>query len=41
MEEGMGTFYPGERSAAAKQYNMENGMTVDETIWQRILQLLK
>ncbi|MFK7935416.1 MAG: 3-dehydro-L-gulonate 2-dehydrogenase [Saprospiraceae bacterium] len=41
MQKGDRTYYPGERSAAAKKRNLENGMEVDSGIWQNILDLLK
>lgn len=41
IQAGARTYYPGERSAAAKLYNDENGMTVDEGIWRSIMDILK
>ncbi|MFK7981046.1 MAG: 3-dehydro-L-gulonate 2-dehydrogenase [Saprospiraceae bacterium] len=41
MQKGTRTYYPGERSAAARKINAKNGMKVDEVIWQNILNLLK
>jgi 3-dehydro-L-gulonate 2-dehydrogenase len=35
------TYYPGERSAYAREYNSKNGMKVDEEIWKGIQQLVK
>lgn len=37
MEEGKRTYYPGEQSANAYQQNINNGMKVDQEIWQNIL----
>ena len=41
MQSGQKTYYPGERSATAKKYNMENGMQVSEEVWQNVLALLE
>lgn len=40
IQEGARTYYPGERSAAAKKQHAENGMEVDQRVWQQILELL-
>ncbi|MEM9847536.1 MAG: 3-dehydro-L-gulonate 2-dehydrogenase [Bacteroidota bacterium] len=37
MEAGVQTYYPGERSAAARKRNLEKGMLVSEEIWEKIL----
>lgn len=34
------TYYPGERSAYAREYNSKNGMKVDEETWHSIKQLM-
>lgn len=39
MQAGTQTYYPGERSAAAKKRNIENGIKVDKSVWQQILEL--
>jgi 3-dehydro-L-gulonate 2-dehydrogenase len=40
MEAGGRTYYPGERSAAAREQNIKNGMLVDEEIWKRVQGLM-
>ncbi|MEM9885750.1 MAG: 3-dehydro-L-gulonate 2-dehydrogenase [Bacteroidota bacterium] len=40
MRAGAKTYYPGERSATAREHNLKNGMQVSEKIWERVLQLL-
>ena len=40
MQEGDRTFYPGERALQNRTFNKKNGMQVNETIWQKILELL-
>jgi len=39
MQAGTQTYYPRERSAAAKKRNIENGIKVDKSVWQQILEL--
>ena len=40
MQEGDRTYYPGERALQNSTFNKKNGMQVNETIWQKILELL-
>jgi len=40
IAEGQRTYYPGEQSKKAMQRNTENGMQVDEKVWQSVLDLL-
>jgi len=35
------TYYPGERSAATAILNKKEGIPVDETVWQKIMDKLK
>lgn len=41
IEDGMQTYFPGERAANAKKHNSANGMKVDELVWQTVNDLLK
>lgn len=41
LEKGKKTYFPGERSANAKEQNSKNGMKVNQEVWQRILTLLE
>ena len=41
MEEGGRTYYPGERSAEARNENTKNGMNVNKEIWHKVLGLLE
>ena len=34
-------YYPGQRSSAIKAKNLEDGITVDDTIWEKIMLLVK
>ncbi|MEO0897156.1 MAG: 3-dehydro-L-gulonate 2-dehydrogenase [Bacteroidota bacterium] len=41
LEKGQRTYYPGERSLAARNHNLKNGMQVNQEIWENILGLLQ
>jgi len=41
MEEGKRTYYPGERSATAREKNTQTGMKVSKEIWQKVLALVE
>lgn len=40
MNAGEATYYPGERTAATRQQNLEKGIPVDDEVWQNVLGLL-
>jgi 3-dehydro-L-gulonate 2-dehydrogenase len=41
MQKGGRTYYPGERTLATRKDHLKNGIPVDDTVWEEIMQLVE